>query len=136
MKHVRFFAGMASLPCGLQAVRCNPRRHPRPVCHLAPTHLSHVSQRGQAPATLAAYQGYRMTSDRAQAKNMAPTAGRFCVSGTADTTPKRTLLRPAHCISEVAGEPPTRPTAACKISSADSSWKKPASRGGGIVDGS
>ena len=60
---------------------------------------------------------------------MAPTAAVFCTSGTAPTTPNSTLLRPAHCISAVTGEPPTSPTAACRISRAEASWKRPAAGG-------
>jgi len=88
---------------------------------LSGAHLSQVSQRGQAFARLAAYHGYRITSDSAHARNMAPTAGLSCTSGTAATTPNSTLLRPAHCIRAVTGDPPTRPTAACRISRAEAS---------------
>ena len=40
--------------------------------------LSHVSQGGQMPAVVAAYQGYLTTSESAQASSMAPTAALAC----------------------------------------------------------
>jgi len=78
--------------------------------------------------TLHAYQGYLMISDIAHARNMAHTAGVDWTRGMMETTPNKTLERPAHCMRAAIGEPPTRPSAAWRISRDDRNWN--VSRGG------
>lgn len=57
---------------------------------------------------------------------MAPTAVVFWTSGTDLTMANKTLLRPAHCITAMSGDPLTMPTRACTISATAKNWKRPA----------
>lgn len=59
-------------------------------------YLSHVNQKGHCPVSCAAYHGYRITSDTAQAITMAPAALLDVISGMARMTAYRTLARPVH----------------------------------------